>query len=66
MQSFAVFMDEPLGRMLLLAVGSVMIFIGLQAGGFPGIALAVSGLVPIALMFTGGQPLLRMVGVSRR
>jgi hypothetical protein len=62
MNSLAEFLDEPLGRMFWLAVGSVMVFVGLHSlGGAVGFTLAAFALVPYAMMVTGGQPLLRLL-----
>ena len=62
MNTLTEFLDEPLGRMFWLAVGAVMLFVGLHSlGGASGLALAGSAVVPFALMVTGGRPLVRLL-----
>ena len=46
---FAAFMAGPVGRLARIAIGIVLVVIGLSSGGTGGIILAVVGLVPIAM-----------------
>ena len=56
------FFDETLGRLFWLALAAVIIYVGLHSiGGANGLALAISAAVPLAMMLTGGRPLIRLL-----
>ena len=46
--ALALFMASPLGRILRVVLGLVLIWLGLKAGTTGGIILAIIGLVPLA------------------
>jgi hypothetical protein len=59
---FLSFVSTPVGRVIRVAMGAVIIGIGLTVSGAFGIALAIFGILPIATGIFGLCPINPLVG----